>query len=145
MQKLVYLAHGWHLAIYDEPLVDDEYAEAWKYGPVFPSLYYEFRHRGRFPIVNPATELEFLSPDDFEFKENTPKIPKSDRQTCRLLDRIWEVYGGRTALQLSEITHRPGSPWHQTRKKAGNKNNINIEDDNIKKYYENRLEENRRI
>lgn len=144
MQKLVYLAHGWHLAIYEEPLVDDEYAEAWKYGPVFPSLYYEFKHRGRLPIINPASEFEFRSPDDLEFEETTPKIPKSDTQTRKLLDRIWKVYGDRTALQLSEITHRPGSPWHKTRKNAGSKNNANIDDEEIKQYYEKRLEENQR-
>lgn len=31
IQKLVYIAHGWHLALYGEPLVQDELAEAWEY------------------------------------------------------------------------------------------------------------------
>ena len=30
--KLAYMAHGWALAIIDEPLVND-YVQAWRYGP----------------------------------------------------------------------------------------------------------------
>ena len=73
MQKLVYLSHGWYLAFYDEPLVDDEYAEAWRYGPVFDSLYHEFKHRGRLPITNPARDI------DLDLKETTPKIAQIRR------------------------------------------------------------------
>lgn len=50
MQKLVYISHGWHLALSDgKPLVSDEYVEAWPYGPVFPSVYHEFKHYGASP------------------------------------------------------------------------------------------------
>lgn len=37
--KMAHIAHGYSLAIHNEPLVD-EAVEAWKYGPVVPSLYY---------------------------------------------------------------------------------------------------------
>ena len=43
IQKLVYIAHGWHLAIYEEPLIV-ELVEAWKWGPVIPLLYHEFKN-----------------------------------------------------------------------------------------------------
>ena len=38
LQKLVYLANGWNLAINGMPLVSDN-AEAWDYGPVYRALY----------------------------------------------------------------------------------------------------------
>lgn len=57
MQKLLYVAHGWHLALYDAPLIADEYLEAWQYGPAYASVYYEFRDFGRLPITRLATEL----------------------------------------------------------------------------------------
>ena len=132
IQKLVYLAHGWHLAYFEEPLVDDEYAEAWQYGPVFASLYHEFKYRGRSPIAKLATEL------DFETLEiSTPKIAKSDKQVRKLLDRIWEVHGKYSGGQLSRMTHKKGSPWEQTRgKEGGNKKNSNIDDGLIMEYYQ---------
>ena len=37
LQKLVYIAHGWTLALSAKPLVNQE-PEAWDRGPVFPEL-----------------------------------------------------------------------------------------------------------
>ena len=137
IQKLVYLAHGWNFAFSDEPLVDDEYAEAWQYGPVFPSLYHEFKHLGRKPIIWLATELklESLFDDDSDVAVETPRISGSDKPICELLDKIWEVYGSATGLQLSEVTHRPDAPWDITRKRVGSKRNENIDNLVIKEYY----------
>ena len=36
--KLVYISHGWNLALNDIPLISDK-IEVWKYGPVMPSLH----------------------------------------------------------------------------------------------------------
>ena len=30
LQKLIYFAHGWHLALYGEPLIDEE-IQAWEF------------------------------------------------------------------------------------------------------------------
>ena len=51
LQKLVYYAQAWHLALFDEPLFDDP-IEAWVHGPVVSSLYSKFpEHRQR---LNPG-------------------------------------------------------------------------------------------
>jgi len=42
LQKLVYYAHGWHLALNNEPLIDEQ-VECWQYGPVISSLFHEFK------------------------------------------------------------------------------------------------------
>ncbi|MCB0375635.1 MAG: DUF4065 domain-containing protein, partial [Sinomicrobium sp.] len=47
--KLVYIAHGWHLGITDNALIDEN-PEAWKYGPVIPRIYHEFKKFGKNPI-----------------------------------------------------------------------------------------------
>ncbi|RYE90398.1 MAG: DUF4065 domain-containing protein [Cytophagaceae bacterium] len=44
--KLVYISHGWSLALLNEPLIN-EAVEAWTYGPVIPSLYQELKEYGR--------------------------------------------------------------------------------------------------
>ena len=95
VQKLVYLAHGWHLAIEGEPLLDEQ-VEAWQYGPVIPSLYHEFKYCGARPIKH-IPESQF-------FPEGNLKP---------ILDRVWEVYGDFSGSQLSTMTHKQGSPWHQ--------------------------------
>lgn len=131
LQKLVYLAHGWHLAYFEEPLVGDEYAEAWQYGPVFSSLYHEFKHKGRSPIDGLATDLDW---DNLE--EVTPRVDKSDKKVRKLLDRVWEVHGRFTGGQLSRMTHKDGSPWAETRKtEGGDRKNSHIPDELIMNYY----------
>jgi len=48
--KLVYIAHGWTLGLYNQPLIGKQ-VEAWTYGPVIPSVYHDFKHYGRDPIT----------------------------------------------------------------------------------------------
>ena len=49
--KTAYIAHGYSLAALDVPLVREK-AQAWRYGPVFPSLYFALRPRiGSRPVV----------------------------------------------------------------------------------------------
>ena len=57
LQKLVYIAHGWHLAIRRRPLIRES-VEAWKYGPVIADLYHEFKKFGNMPITERATEIK---------------------------------------------------------------------------------------
>lgn len=42
LQKLLYYAKGWYLALYDKPLFNDK-IEAWVHGPVVPSIYHAFK------------------------------------------------------------------------------------------------------
>ncbi len=136
LQKLVYLAHGWHLALYDSPLVSDENAEAWKHGPVFPSLYYEFRRFGRGAISQLAEDYTIDGATGTIVSSTIPQVNKKDKRVRDLLNRIWEVYGGCTAWELSAMTHKPGSPWEITRRKSGGKNNTNIADSDIQSHYQ---------
>src|SRR5947209_3400405 len=57
LQKLVYYAHGWHLALTGRPLLDEE-IQAWSFGPVIRSLYNEFREFGAEPITRRACLVE---------------------------------------------------------------------------------------
>lgn len=100
LQKLVYFAHGWNLAITDGPLLNEQ-VEAWRYGPVIPSLYHEFKRFGAGSIT--------LGPEDVEHA-----YQGLDGHTRSLVDRIWDVYGNYDGAQLSAMTHRDGTPWDQT-------------------------------
>jgi uncharacterized phage-associated protein len=125
LQKLVYFAHGWHLAIKDSPLLR-EHVQAWSYGPVIPSLYHSFKEYGNDPITNLTREW-----DGEEF--SAPLV--TDGEVKALLSRVWEVYGRFTAIQLSKMTHEPGSPWDVTWRRCGGRKGTDIPNDEIKAYF----------
>lgn len=97
LQKLVYYAQGYFLAMYGEPLFS-EVIQAWKYGPVVPELYREYRafeHRS----IPPDTKF-----DRFRF----------DSEATRLfLEDVYADRGHLSAWHLSEMTHQE-RPWVTT-------------------------------
>lgn len=134
LQKLVYIAHGWNLAINGSSLVEDEFAEAWQYGPVFPSLYHEFKEFGKSPVGRKA--CEFKVDEDFDFNVIEPVVPRDDNQTWELIDRIWEIYGKYSGLTLSDVTHQDNTPWSHVWEKSGGRRNADIPNEIIKEHYE---------
>ena len=110
--KMAYIAHGYSLAILGEPLVD-EAVEAWRYGPVLPSVYYAAKRYGGDGI----TRLLYSGTrtDDGEGVEGARKFFRSripPRQRA-VLDGVLDVYGGFNGRQLTNMTHVAGSPWDQ--------------------------------
>ena len=102
--KLVYISHGWYLGITDNALIDEN-PEAWKYGPVIPTIYHHFKDYGRNPIK----------------LNNIEEIPDTlSKEITFFLEKIWEVYGKYTAVELSSKTHEIGTPWYLTWNKIQN-------------------------
>ncbi|AXY58826.1 DUF4065 domain-containing protein [Acinetobacter sp. WCHAc010052] len=95
--KLVYIAHGWMLAVFNEPLIYDE-VQAWKFGPVIPNLYQELKIYGSSLIMDPI--LQF--PTQFNEREH------------QIIHFTYASYGDFSAYQLSDITHAPDTPWSET-------------------------------
>ena len=64
--KLVYMAHGFNLAITDDPLINDR-VEAWKFGPVIRPLYGKLKQfgSGAIPSVSDTSlRKDYLIPID---------------------------------------------------------------------------------
>ena len=51
LQKILYLAHMFHLGRTGQPLVFERF-EAWDYGPVIPDLYHRVKGFGNGPVRN---------------------------------------------------------------------------------------------
>lgn len=96
LQKLVYYAQGFSLALFDKPLFSER-IEAWVHGPVIPALYHEYKGYGAGAIPPPST-LDFS---------------KYDQQTRELLDEVYAVYGQFAAWKLRNMTHQE-PPWCHT-------------------------------
>jgi uncharacterized phage-associated protein len=96
IQKLVYLAHGWSLALRQTPLIYNE-VEAWRYGPVVSELYHAFKRYGPSPITDKA----YVRPGD----------PPIDSGTGTFIKSVWDAYKKYSGLQLSAMTHEKGYAW----------------------------------
>lgn len=130
LQKLVYLAHGWHLAIYGEPLIAEK-VEAWQYGPVIPSLWREFTRYGSGPILENGTETQFG-------KISVPSVPPEDKQTLALLRTVWQVYSEYSGIQLSKMTHEQNSPWDKSYRR-GRRPRLKMDDGQIREHFKSEL------
>lgn len=129
LQKLVYFAHGWHLALYEKALVNEK-VEAWRWGPVFRDIYDAAKQFGSEPIVSR------LSSND-----ECPLVQARDNRTP-LLQRIWAVYGKYSASQLSKMTHEENGPWDITWKQDPGRRNMDIADELIKSTFKAKLQAN---
>ena len=124
LMKLVYIAHGWSLAVLDRDIFQDR-IEAWKYGPVIPALYQATRQFRRKPIPHHLID------------EDSP--PKVCDEVLSFLHDVVDKYGYLNGIQLSNLTHLPGTPWDQVYEPDGS--NIEISDRLIKQYYSEKLDE----
>ncbi len=120
LQKLTYLAHGWHLAIKGSPLVSGN-IEAWDNGPVFRSVWNRIRDFGR------DEEGHILNSEKKPFKAELEEFERE------LMDHVWERYGDYPAMRLSHMTHQPNTPWAQAYFEQGR--NAIIGNDVTKEYF----------
>ena len=95
LQKLCYLAQGFHLAYFDCPIFDDE-IQAWAHGPVVVDLYHRFKRYKWRPIDLSACTT--CPADDL------------NEDALNILSEVWRVYGQWSARQLENFTHKH-PPW----------------------------------
>lgn len=109
LMKRVYIAHGFSLALYHKSLLDDRFdaVEAWKYGPVIPSVYHSFKHLKGDPITmeNRAVVLEGLDYSDFEIAD------LKDEDARKIVETVWGRYKNFSDMGLVYLTHQKGTPW----------------------------------
>lgn len=128
--KIVYYAYGWHYALTDKPLISER-IQAWRYGPVVMSLYYELKGYGNSNIAELILDTN----------KNPVSIDNDDSYVKSLLDRIWKMYSRFTASQLSGMTHVDGNPWHQTWSEVENNELfVEIDPDLVTRHFKKQLE-----
>lgn len=124
LQKLVFFAQGWSLALLKEPLFQDDF-EAWRAGPVAYTLF--DRHRGSHSV------------ERWSWGDST-RLNSLERVA---VDAMLKNYGALSGIQLSELTHRPETPWSEVRKREnlpeGSRSRATIEKSLIKSYFEKTL------
>ena len=112
LQKLLYYAQGFHIALYDESLFDDR-IEAWTHGPVCPTVYHVYKENKNGPIFEAC---------DIDFDERFTPDQKD------LLDEVYELFGQFSAWKLRNMTHDE-PPWRD------NQESGLIEYDDMKEFF----------
>lgn len=116
LQKLLYFAHGWHLALTSKPLIS-ETIQAWNYGPVVESLYHDLKGYGYGAVTRPISDLVLGEGAGFSFQFVEPRVEDPDIKA--FLGKILDAYGALSAIQLSNLTHLPDAPWAIVKEAAG--------------------------
>ena len=98
LQKLIYYAQGWSLALRRNRLFLEP-IEAWTHGPCVHSVYEAFKKHGSRPIP----------------PKNVPPPTSLNRDEWAFVRSIWESYKKYSAIALRNKTHRE-RPWLEARK-----------------------------
>lgn len=94
LQKILFLAHMFHLGRSGEPLILKNF-EAWEYGPVHPDLYHKAKVFGSDPVEN-----------IFHSASDLPDGAEKD-----IIDEACISLSGAGAGRLVQATHRDGGAW----------------------------------
>jgi uncharacterized phage-associated protein len=97
IQKLCYISQGFTLALLNNFLFYEE-IQAWKYGPVIPTLYEKLKNYKNQEITNP------ILPEPEEIKNTN---------ITQILDFVFKRYSTFTAGQLTSLTHETDTPWYE--------------------------------
>lgn len=104
LQKLLYFAHGFHLAATGRPLVYG-FFEAWRSGPVHAPAHEAFHRAGTRPIDFRATG------EDLRTGARLPLSNPTDSDVVASVRRVLMVFGGISPDELVAISQAPGTPW----------------------------------
>lgn len=107
LQKLVYFAHGWYLALTNEQPLIEEAVKAWNFGPVIPPLYNRLKRYGNGVVT------DYIKEKDPKTGQEIPAPEPHEGFTRSVLLRVWQVYGHMDGVQMSYLTHKEGTPWEK--------------------------------
>lgn len=101
LQKMVYFANGYHLAVYNTPLIMEDF-EAWDFGPVVPSIYQQYKLYGSSPISDTFFANKIV---------HEKKLATLSMQAVNTINFTWDATSHLSASTLSNWTHKEASPW----------------------------------
>lgn len=140
LMKLSYITVGYCLYFDFDPFIED--IQAWKLGPVIPSLWHEFKD---FSLSNPITRL--ANDMNSEGKIFTPIIDENEKSNIdelvyKIIILVMNKYLNKNSWVLVDKTHQELTPWQEYEKRVNKgERNIIIPKEKIKKYYKNFLKD----
>ncbi len=119
LQKILYYIQSFNLAFYGTPMFEEK-MEGWIHGPVFPSIYYQFKNFTFNPINNVKSSSDEL-------------LTENEKQ---LISAVIDNFGCYNAKTLENITHAE-MPWIRSREglKETERSNKKIENSDVINYF----------
>jgi uncharacterized phage-associated protein len=132
LQKLLYYVEAWHLAFFEESIIDEDF-KAWLHGPVCVPVWHELKKHS---VLNGGIKVK---------DHATARVRKAveDELTDEQKELIGDVlaeYGNKTAYHLECLTHAE-QPWIQARGNtpSDEASSARISKPVMKKFYQSRL------
>ena len=133
LQKLVYYIEAWHLAIFGESIIEDDF-QAWPHGPVSTRIW----HRFKSPESPVLGEIRLSSTTAKAVRQRFPATVTKEQND--LIDDVLAEYGDKSAYHLECLTHGE-KPWqiardglHPAAKSTNNLSKVGME-----RFYKGRL------
>lgn len=116
--KLLYLLEEFYVKKYNIPFLDIDF-EVWQAGPVNREIYIELSDD---PIIFKGYIERECFPDNINVYVKSIKEFSDDEFSdieIEMMDFIIANFGDKSATELVEYTHRPGSAWYNIAKQTG--------------------------
>jgi len=126
LQKLIYCIYKEYLKKTGYSLFEEDF-EAWKYGPVIPSVYQMFKDRGSNRINNYADANKGI----YKAVNENNKAPFK-----QIVDKIWSIYKDYNGIVISSFTYGKNTAWRNAVKERRNQllvSDIKSEEDYVGK------------
>lgn len=129
IQKILFYIQAYHLAYFDEPIIDDNF-EAWVHGPISRKVYNSAKDLS---ILH--SEIQFVL-DEGEEDPNEIVSETLTQTQIELVNDVIEELKDLSGLQLENMTHSE-FPWINARKgyDFGERCNVVISNEIIKNFY----------
>ncbi len=126
LQRLLYYAQAWHLALYDTALFRERF-EAWRNGPIQPDVYVRFSSIGSRMI---------------EEQKSNWKVPK---KITKHIQDVMEAYVHLSAFDLERLSCDE-EPWRKARNglPPEEPSTAEISVESMRKFYKSRLNEQKK-
>ncbi len=136
LMKLSYIALGNYLAVREDDFFEED-VEVWRYGPVIPSIWHEYKEFSLYTAI-PITRK--IRNHGFAVDGMSDK----DYFLWALIIDVCDKYKDQNANKMVAITHGEGTPWFKYKKRLlQGERGIRIKKNEIRQYY--RHEDNRGI
>ena len=146
LQKILYFANVIKIVDTKIPLFEEQ-MEKWKYGPVVPSVYHEYKRFGAFQITKQDIVKEYFHFENIEnnslgnikiFKYQPQDIPELD---ANLLKKVIDRFSDVDIFDIVEKTHKQ-EPWKKYEKLISDGvQGIKYTNEEILNYFNNHPEE----